>query len=109
MGISGSSTGSWVSASQSLPPYGAMSPPRRRMVRSGRHEPGGLHGLRPRRQERTRGGRHGGARGAPARRADVAVAGGTIAEVGRVSDGGATVIDASDLVVAPGFIDPHTH
>jgi N-acyl-D-aspartate/D-glutamate deacylase len=47
--------------------------------------------------------------GAPARRADVAVTGGTIAEIGRVTAGAATVIDASDLVVAPGFIDPHTH
>jgi N-acyl-D-aspartate/D-glutamate deacylase len=47
--------------------------------------------------------------GTPARRADVAITGGTIAEVGRVNDGAATVIDAADLVVAPGFIDPHTH
>ena len=47
--------------------------------------------------------------GAPARRADVAISGGTIAEIGRVTDGVATVIDAADLVVAPGFIDPHTH
>jgi N-acyl-D-amino-acid deacylase len=47
--------------------------------------------------------------GAPARRADVAITGGTIAEIGRVTDGAATVIDAADLVVAPGFIDPHTH
>jgi len=47
--------------------------------------------------------------GAPARRADVAVAGGAIAEVGRVGDAAATVIDASDLGVGPGFIDPHTH
>jgi N-acyl-D-aspartate/D-glutamate deacylase len=47
--------------------------------------------------------------GAPARRADVAIAGGRIAEVGRVTDGAARVIDAADLVVAPGFIDPHTH
>ena len=47
--------------------------------------------------------------GAPARRADVAITGGTIAEIGRVKDGAATVIDAADLVVAPGFIDPHTH
>jgi len=47
--------------------------------------------------------------GAPARRADLAITGGTIAEIGRVTDGAAAVIDASDLVVAPGFIDPHTH
>ena len=47
--------------------------------------------------------------GAPARRADVAITGGKIAEIGRVTDGAATVIDAADLVVAPGFIDPHTH
>ena len=47
--------------------------------------------------------------GAPARRADVAIAGGRIAEEGRVTDGAARVIDAADLVVAPGFIDPHTH
>jgi N-acyl-D-aspartate/D-glutamate deacylase len=47
--------------------------------------------------------------GQPARRADVAIAGGRIAEVGKVADGAARVIDATDLVVAPGFIDPHTH
>jgi len=47
--------------------------------------------------------------GAPARQADVAITGGTIAEIGRVSGGAATVIDADGLVVAPGFIDPHTH
>jgi len=47
--------------------------------------------------------------GAPARRADVAITGGKIAEIGRVTGGAATVIDAADLVVAPGFIDPHTH
>jgi len=47
--------------------------------------------------------------GAPARQADVAITGGTIAEIGRVSGGATTVIDADGLVVAPGFIDPHTH
>src|SRR6476646_3169121 len=47
--------------------------------------------------------------GAPARRADVAVVNGKIAEVGMVKDGAKRVIDASDLHVAPGFVDPHTH
>lgn len=47
--------------------------------------------------------------GAPARRADVAVAGDRIAEIGRISDAADTVIDAGGRVVAPGFIDPHTH
>jgi N-acyl-D-aspartate/D-glutamate deacylase len=48
--------------------------------------------------------------GAPRLRADVAVADGSIAEIGRSIAGPARrVIDASDLVVAPGFVDPHTH
>src|SRR5580765_3590879 len=47
--------------------------------------------------------------GAPARRADVGVAGGKIADIGSLSGTANRVIDASDLVVAPGFIDPHTH
>ncbi len=48
--------------------------------------------------------------GSKAVRADVAVAGGRIARVGQLSDAeAATVIDASGLVVAPGFIDVHTH
>src|SRR5579863_1971144 len=47
--------------------------------------------------------------GAPAKRADVAIAGDKIVEIGRISDGAAKVIDAADLVVAPGFVDPHTH
>src|SRR4030095_5181058 len=36
--------------------------------------------------------------GRPARRADVAVTGGTIAEIGRVTEGAAAVLDARDLV-----------
>jgi len=47
--------------------------------------------------------------GSAARRADVAVQNGVIAEVGQVSGGADRVIDASDLVVAPGFVDHHTH
>jgi N-acyl-D-amino-acid deacylase len=47
--------------------------------------------------------------GRPGRRADVAVQDGKIAEIGRISDGAKRVIDASDLAVTPGFVDPHTH
>ena len=48
--------------------------------------------------------------GAPARRADVGVRDGHIAAVGPdLDDDAADVIDAGDLVVAPGFVDPHTH
>ncbi len=47
--------------------------------------------------------------GAPGRRADVAVDGGMIVAVGEVDQRGATEMDADGLVVAPGFVDPHTH
>jgi N-acyl-D-aspartate/D-glutamate deacylase len=47
--------------------------------------------------------------GAPRYHADIAVAGGKIAAIGKISDSAAQVIDAADCVVAPGFIDPHTH
>ncbi len=47
--------------------------------------------------------------GAPRRRADLAVAGGKIAAIGDIQDSADRVIDAGDCVVAPGFIDPHTH
>ncbi|MFQ5668134.1 MAG: amidohydrolase family protein, partial [Candidatus Binatia bacterium] len=47
--------------------------------------------------------------GAPRRRGDVAVRDGRIVEVGRVQDLAARTIDARGLVVAPGFIDLHTH
>ena len=43
--------------------------------------------------------------GAPARREDFALAGGKIVPHGNAK----RVIDAEGLVVAPGFIDPHTH
>jgi N-acyl-D-aspartate/D-glutamate deacylase len=47
--------------------------------------------------------------GAPRQRADVAIAGGKIAAIGKVTEGAKRVIDASDLIVSPGFVDPHTH
>jgi N-acyl-D-amino-acid deacylase len=48
--------------------------------------------------------------GNPRQRTDVAIRDGRIAEVGRVrASDGARVIDARGLVVAPGFIDLHTH
>ncbi len=47
--------------------------------------------------------------GMPRRRADVAVVEGRIAAVGRVDGRAARVIDAEGAIVAPGFIDIHTH
>jgi N-acyl-D-amino-acid deacylase len=47
--------------------------------------------------------------GTPRYRADVAVADGKIAAIGKITDGAKQTIDASDLIVAPGFVDPHTH
>ena len=47
--------------------------------------------------------------GAPAQHGDIAVTGGRIVEIGKVSGSAARVIDAGNLVVAPGFVDPHTH
>src|ERR1700741_4827185 len=46
--------------------------------------------------------------GAPGRAADVLVAGGVIREIGTNLEG-ADVLDATGCVVAPGFIDIHTH
>lgn len=47
--------------------------------------------------------------GMPAYRADVAVDGDRIVRIGRVPGRGAEEVDATGLVVTPGFIDGHTH
>jgi N-acyl-D-aspartate/D-glutamate deacylase len=47
--------------------------------------------------------------GAAARSADVAIADGRIAVIGKVEGSGREEIDAGGLIVAPGFVDGHTH
>ncbi|HZQ57909.1 MAG TPA: amidohydrolase family protein [Acidimicrobiales bacterium] len=48
--------------------------------------------------------------GTPGRRADVAVTGGVVTEIGTVSAGApGRELDASGCIVAPGFVDIHTH
>jgi N-acyl-D-aspartate/D-glutamate deacylase len=47
--------------------------------------------------------------GAPARQADVAIDGGVITAVGVVDAKGRREIDATGLMVTPGFVDIHTH
>ncbi|MDE2059716.1 MAG: D-aminoacylase [candidate division NC10 bacterium] len=48
--------------------------------------------------------------GAPARRADLAVAGDRIAEIGQIAPSlGYRVIEATGLTLAPGFVDIHSH
>lgn len=56
-----------------------------------------------------RGGRVVDGTGNPARFADVAIADGRIAAVGRVTGEAQRVLVVSNLIVAPGFIDLHTH
>src|SRR3546814_18754537 len=49
--------------------------------------------------------------GGPARTADVAITGDRIAAVGPIPESATatTLIDATGRIVAPGFIDPHSH
>ncbi len=47
--------------------------------------------------------------GLPRYRADVAVKHGRVVAIGRIREGAREVIDADGMVVAPGFIDGHTH
>jgi N-acyl-D-aspartate/D-glutamate deacylase len=47
--------------------------------------------------------------GGPGRRADLGIRGGRIASIGEVSEPAREAIDARGKVVAPGFVDVHTH
>lgn len=47
--------------------------------------------------------------GLPAYAADVAITDGRIVRVGRITEDAQQTIDAKGQIVAPGFIDPHTH
>jgi N-acyl-D-amino-acid deacylase len=47
--------------------------------------------------------------GLPRYRADVAIAEGRIAAIGKINDSAKEVIDAEGHIVSPGFIDGHTH
>ena len=47
--------------------------------------------------------------GAPPRAADIGITEGRIVEIGDLSEGGGVAIDAGGMVVAPGFIDLHSH
>src|SRR5262245_42561297 len=47
--------------------------------------------------------------GGPAREADVGVKDGLVAAVGQISGRGGEEIDARGKLVAPGFVDVHTH
>jgi N-acyl-D-amino-acid deacylase len=47
--------------------------------------------------------------GMPRYRADIGVRAGRIVEIGRIRSSAEKVIDADGLIVAPGFIDGHTH
>ncbi len=47
--------------------------------------------------------------GAPAREGDLGIRDGRIVAVGQVDEPAAREIDATGLIVTPGFVDPHTH
>jgi len=47
--------------------------------------------------------------GAPARDADVGIDAGRVVAVGRVDGAARRTLDVRGLIVAPGFVDVHTH
>jgi N-acyl-D-aspartate/D-glutamate deacylase len=47
--------------------------------------------------------------GAPRRRADVGVHAGRVVAIGEVDEPSRRTLDATGRIVAPGFVDPHTH
>ena len=47
--------------------------------------------------------------GAPRRTADIGIRGGRIAAIGRISEAARETVDADGAIVAPGFVDIHTH
>jgi N-acyl-D-amino-acid deacylase len=47
--------------------------------------------------------------GTPASRADIGISGGRFVHIGELPGPARRTIDAHDLVVSPGFTDPHTH
>src|SRR5207244_8965807 len=47
--------------------------------------------------------------GAAATRADVGIRDGRVVEIGQIDESASRTIDATDLVVSPGFVDLHTH
>ena len=47
--------------------------------------------------------------GTPRFRADVGIADGKIAHIGRINERAKETLDAEGHVVAPGFVDGHTH
>jgi len=47
--------------------------------------------------------------GKPRFTADIGISGGRIVEIGKVTTAAKRTIDASGLIVSPGFIDGHTH
>src|SRR3954452_848643 len=47
--------------------------------------------------------------GRPRRRADVGITDGVIVDVGRIGEAAHRTLDADGLVLAPGFVDVHTH